>query len=92
MKKDIRNTDVIPGKLRPALIRATNHRLKVAREEQRKREEIVEKRKIKTMTARCQRAREGINSSSKKEENYESNTGDKTDPDQAGNDKNSLQL
>ena len=44
------------------------------------------------MTARCQRTRRGISLFSKKEENYESNTGDKTDPDQAGNDKNLLQF
>ena len=33
MKKGIQNVDAVARKLRPALIRATNHRLKVAREE-----------------------------------------------------------
>ncbi len=33
------------------------------------------------MAAKYQRAREGIRLSSEEEENYESNTGDETDPD-----------
>ena len=53
---------------------------------------MVERQKIEAMAARCQRARGGISLSSKEEENYESDTGDKTDSDPAGNDKNPLQL
>ena len=44
------------------------------------------------MATRRQKARKGISLSSEKEENYESDTRDKTDPDQAGNDKNPLQF
>lgn len=33
MAKDIRNTDAVAYKLRPASTRATNYKLKVAREE-----------------------------------------------------------
>ena len=79
-------------KLRPALIRATNHRLKVARKELWKREEIVKKRKTKAISTRCQRTKKRISMSNEEEENYESDTGDKTDLDQAGNSKNLLQL
>ena len=75
-----------------ALIYATNHRLKLVREKQWKREEIVERQKTEIMAARCQRARRGICLSSEEEENYKSDTRDETDPDQAGNDKNPLQL
>ena len=53
---------------------------------------MVERRKTKTMAARRQRAKRGINLSNKEKKNYESNTKDETDPDQAGNDKNPLQL
>ena len=44
------------------------------------------------MAARCPKARRRISLSSEKEENYESNTKDKMDLDQAGNDKNLLQF
>ena len=44
------------------------------------------------MTVKCQKARGGINLSSEEEKNYKSNTKDETDLDQAGNDKNLLQL
>ena len=44
------------------------------------------------MAARCQRTRGGISLFCKKEENYESDTGDETNLDQASNNKNSLQL
>ena len=44
------------------------------------------------MVARHQRARGRFSLSSKKEENYESDTGNETDLNQVGNDKNSLQL
>ena len=91
-EKDVQNIDVITRKLRPALIKTTNHRLEVVRNEQRKREKMVERRKIKVLAARHQGAREEINLSCEKEENYESNIGDKTDSNQVSNDENPLQL
>ena len=92
MRKSIQNVDVIVHKLEPALIRATNYRLKVVREKQGKRKKIVERQKTKAMIAKCQRVRRRIGLSSEKKENDESNTGDETDPNQAGNIKNPLQL
>ena len=53
---------------------------------------MVERRKTEAMAAKYQRARGGISLSSKQEENYKSVTGDKTDPDQAVDDKNPLPL
>ena len=44
------------------------------------------------MAVRCQRTKGGISLSSEEEENYESNIGDEMDSNQAGNDKNLLQL
>ncbi len=44
------------------------------------------------MAAKRRRARGGINLSNEEEENYESDTKDKTDPNQADDDKNPLQL
>ena len=44
------------------------------------------------MAAKRQKARGGISLSSKEEDYYENGTGDETDLDQAGNDKNLLQL
>ena len=44
------------------------------------------------MAAKRQRAKRRISLSSKEEENCESDTGDKTNPDQADHDKNLLQL
>ena len=73
-----------------ASIRAINYRLKVAREEQQKREEIIERGKTETMAAKRQRARGRISLSNEEEENYKSNTGDETNSDQAGDNKNSL--
>ena len=60
IEKGIRNTDAVTCKLRLISTRATNQRIKVAREERQKTEEILERRKIKAMTAKCQRARGGI--------------------------------
>ena len=74
------------------MIRATNERLEVARKKRQKKEKIVEKQKIEAMATRCQRGRGRISLSSEEKENYESDTGDKTDPNQVGNDKNLLQL
>ena len=92
MKKGISNTNVVTRNLRLALIKLTNHKLEIARKKQRKREEMVEKRKTKTITARWQKARRESCLSSKKKENYESDIKNKTDLKQAGNNKNPLQL
>ena len=92
MKRGIRNADTVAYKLKPALIRATNEKLEVTRKERQKREEMVEKRKTKAMATRCQWARREISLSREEEENYESDTGDETDLDQPGNNKNLLQL
>ncbi len=92
MEKDVKNVDAVVRKLRPALTRAINQKLEVAREERRKREEIGERRKTEAMAMKRQRARGGLSSSSKEEENYESDIRDETDLDQANDDKNPLQL
>ena len=92
MEQGIRNADAIARKLRPASIKATNQRLEVARKERTKRVEIMEKQKTEAMTAKCRRARGGISLSNEEEKNYESDTRDKTDPNQVGNNKNPLQL
>ncbi len=44
------------------------------------------------MIAKHQRTRGGISLFSEEKENYESDTGDKIDPDQVGNDENPLQF
>ena len=92
IEKDIQNADAVAHKLGPLLIKTTNHRLEVAREEQRKKEEMVERRKTKTMATKRQRARREIGLSSEEEMNYEGDTRDETNPNQAGNKKNSLQI
>ncbi len=92
MEKDIRNSDAVTRKLGPTLTRVTNQRLEVAREERRKRQEIVKRRKTEAMVAERQRARGRISLSSEEEENYESDIGDETDLDQVDNDENPLQL
>ena len=43
MEKNIQNVDVIVCKLRPVLIRATNYKLKVVKENQQKKERIQER-------------------------------------------------
>ena len=43
MEKSIRNADVVTRKLGPTLIKTTNHRLEIAREEKQKRDKIVER-------------------------------------------------
>ena len=53
---------------------------------------MVKKRKTEAMAVRRQRARGGISLSSEEEDNYESDIGDETNPDQVSNDKNPLQL
>lgn len=52
---------------------------------------MVEKQRIKAMAAKLQRAREGVSLSSKEKKNYESDTKDEIDLNQANN-KYPLQL
>ena len=52
MKKGIKNTNAVAHKFRPALTRATNKKLEVAKKKKQKREEIVKKRKIKAIATR----------------------------------------
>lgn len=73
-----------------ALTRTTNQRLEFVRKERQKREKIVEKQKTEAMAAKRWRIERGISLSNKKEKNYESDTGDKTNLDQADNGKSSL--
>ena len=74
------------------MIIATNKRFEVAKEKKQKREEIIEKRKIKIMMAKHWRAKSKISLPFKEKENYESNTRDKMNSDQADNDKNWYQF
>lgn len=65
------------------MTKVTNHRLEFDREEKRKNEKMIEKRKIEAIaTKHCRNKRE-ISLSSEKEESYESDTGDDTNPNQA---------
>ena len=78
--KGIRNADAVARKLGPASIKATNLRLEVAKEEVRKKHEVVERRKAEAAAAKRQRDRGGISSSNEDDDNYYSDTDD-TDPD-----------
>ena len=82
--KDIRNADAVARKLGPASIKATNLRLEVAKEEVRKKHEVVERRKAEAAAAKRQRDRRDISSSNEDDDNYYSNTDD-TDTDQKDN-------
>ena len=81
MEKDIKNADAVASKLGPTSIRATNDKLEAVREERRKKEEMIERRKVEAIATKWRRARGGINLSS--EEKDESDTEDDTDLDQA---------
>ena len=89
MKKGIRNSDAVACKLRPASTKGTNNILEVAGKKRRKSEEMMERRKVKTIAIKRRKARERISLSSEKED--ENNTEYNTDLDQA-NKKYSLQL
>lgn len=52
MKKDKKNINVVVHKLRLVLIGVTNHRFEVARKENQKTEEMMEKQKRKAMAAK----------------------------------------
>ena len=84
MEKNIKNADTVARKLGLASTRAINDRLKVAREERQKREEMIERRKAKAIAAKRHRARREISLSSKEKD--KSNTGDDTDLDQVNPD------
>lgn len=60
MTKDVGNTNTIARKLGPALRKVTNQKLEVVREKMQRKEEIVEKRKVKTMTAKRPRVKRRI--------------------------------
>lgn len=89
MKKGIKNADAVARKLGLALIRVTNHKLEIVREERQKSEEIIERQKGEAIVTKRRRASGGISFSS--EEKDKSDTGDNMDPHQA-NDKYPLQL
>lgn len=63
------------------MIKATTHKLEVARKKRYKREEIIERWKTEAMTVKHWRAKRGISSSIEEKEDYKSNTGDEMDPD-----------
>ena len=82
---DIKNINAIACKLGPALTRAINDRLEVAKEKRRKREEMIKRRKVEAMVAKRHRARGGMSLSSKEKD--ESDIRDDTDLDQANLDQ-----
>ena len=82
--KGIRNADAVARKLGPASIKATNLRLEVAKEEVRKKHEVVERRKAEAAAAKRQRDRGGISSSNEDDDNYYIDKDD-TDLDQEDN-------
>ena len=79
MEKGTRNADAVTHKLESASTRATNDRLKTVREDRRKKEEIIEKRKAEALAAKRRRARGRISLFSEEED--KNDTGDDTDPD-----------
>lgn len=60
------------------MTKATNYSLEVAKEEEQKREEMLEKRRTEAIATKCQRAKGGTSLSSEKKGNYKSDTGDET--------------
>ena len=82
--KGIRNADAVACKLGPALIKVTNLRLEVAKEEVWKKHEVVERRKAEAAATKRQRDRRDISLSNKDNDNYYSDTDD-TNPDQEDN-------
>ena len=72
-------------------IKGINYRLKVVKEEQQKKRDD-EKAKNRCYSRKTPKTIREINLSCEEEENYENDIGDKTNPDQAGNNKNLLQF
>ena len=85
MKKGIRNVDAVARKLKIDLTKVINYRLELAKEKVQKREEMVERQRIKTMAIKRQKARREISLFSEDEKKYESDTKDKTDSDKMNN-------
>lgn len=52
INKDIRNINIVACKFGPVLTRAMNYRLKVASKKRKKREEIIERQKTKTVATK----------------------------------------
>lgn len=57
MKKGIKNIYAIAYKLKLASIKATNHKLEVAKKESQKREEMIKREKTKAMATKYQNPR-----------------------------------
>lgn len=83
MEKGIKNVDTIARNFGLALTKTTNHWLKVVRKKGRKKEEMVEKQRTEVIAAKYQRVRGVISLSGEEEENYESETENERDPNEA---------
>lgn len=81
MEKDIKNTNIVACKFRPASINIINQSLKVAKKKKQKRKKIMKKQKTKAMATKCKKARRVMSLSSEKKENYKNNTKDETNID-----------
>lgn len=60
IKKNIWNIDVIVHKLKPALIKAINQKLKVVRKEMQKKEKMIEKQKVEVIVTKEHKTRKKI--------------------------------
>lgn len=67
------------------LTKITNYRLKATYKKRQKNEQIIKKRKIKAIAAKCQIARRIFSLSSKEKKSYKSNIEDKIDPNSGNN-------
>lgn len=81
MSKNIRNANKVTSKLRPALIKATNYRLEVARDKERNRKKMIKRQKTEVIAAKHFSNRREIRLFNGKKENYEGDIGDDTDLD-----------
>lgn len=91
LQKAYKNVVVVACKLWPALKKATDYKLKVARKKQCNRKKIVKKQKTETMATKCHRNWRRFILLSGKKKNYEGDIKDYMDQYQA-NDKYLLQL
>lgn len=85
IERDIKNVDVVACKLELTLTRVTNYRLEITGKENQKKEEMIKKWKTEAITVKCQRVRESICLFSEEKENFDSDTEDEIDPNQADN-------
>lgn len=76
IEKSKKNANAVACKLKLALTKIINDRLKVVEKKRQKREKMIKKQKIKIMAIKCQRLKEGISLSSKYKKNYNNHTGD----------------